>query len=50
MINEIEKLIKKIVLRDVKLKMLEQKEEGQIINEDIINQILKDLEDTYNTK
>ena len=41
-------LIKKCVIRDVQIKLLEEKEQGQIINETIINKILKDLEDSYN--
>ena len=48
MTPEIERLIKKIVLRDVQIKMSEEILDGQIINSTIINQILKDLEDEYN--
>lgn len=45
MTKETENIIKKIVIRDIQIKILDEKMEGQIINEEIINQILKDIED-----
>lgn len=42
--KEIRKLIELNLIRDIQIKILKQKEEGMIINEEIINEILRDLE------
>ncbi len=42
--EELEKLIQKSLIRDIQIKLIESKLEGNIIDEEIINQILKDLE------
>lgn len=44
MTSEIEKLIQKSLIRSIQIKLLEAKQEGMIISEDIINTILRDLE------
>lgn len=43
--KEIRKLIELNLIRDIQIEMLKQKKEGMIINEEIINKILKDLEE-----
>ena len=45
--KDITLLIQKNVIRDIQIKLLEQRQEGQIINEKIINEILFNLEDSY---
>ena len=42
--KQIENLIKKIALRDVKLAMLKKQEEGLIISAEIMDEILKEIE------
>lgn len=44
MTPEIRKLIELSLIRDIQIKLLDSKLEGNIINEEIVNQILKDLE------
>ena len=43
-ISEIEKLIIKSTIRSIQLALLKRKDEGMIINEDIINEILFEIE------
>jgi len=47
MTNEIETLIKKSALRDVKIMLLNKKLEGMIIP-DVVFEVLNNVEDSYN--
>ena len=43
--KKIRSLIVKNVIRDIQLKLLKQKDEGMIINEQVINEILAEIEE-----
>lgn len=47
MTKDIDILIRKNVLRDIELKMLEKANEGLIISQDEVIEILKELEELY---
>jgi predicted nucleic acid-binding protein len=40
-------LIQKNVIRDIQIRLLEAKQDGMVISEKIINEILFNLEDSY---
>ena len=44
--KEIEKLIAKNTIRDIQLALLKEKQKGMIINEEIINEILSNIENS----
>jgi hypothetical protein len=43
--KEIEILIQKNILRDIELKMLDRELEGMIISKEVMQEILKEIED-----